>query len=623
MNCRYFVLSSLLFFLAQGTFAQSPNNTYEYSINTHAIAEGKLKISVEIPEKVTSDKDVFFCFPKLLPDDYEQKDFGQFVLSLRALDKNNRELPIDRVDVNTWEIKRHKRLARVVYELEDTWDSQREHGVALAEGSSFQRRQRIFMNPSACFGYVYGHEELPFKLTIERAAAMRSISTLEQLVGDFDTDILRADNYFDLLHSPLLIAINDTSSFILDSTSFKLSVYSAEEKYNAKYLQGRVKDLLSGLHQHFEHLKHKDAYHFVINVFERDNKALIYNSLIANPDNGIIVIAAEDIPQKGVLEKLVSTAISRSYVSKELLSDRKRQFDYRKPTFSSHLWLYEGVQSYLTMMIRLQNGQLNINTFAKSLQEVMRRNEQFSHGYTLVELSENRLNAAFRKEVNAIHTRGLLTALCLDLRLLDINDGKKGLWKLTEDLMQSLETPFRDDFLFNQMAALSSAQVQDFIDAYVAGKRLLDYGEFLQLIGIEYQVEGYEQELSPFGGIDKGVLALDSLRRFFIKRPELLDAFGKERIGFQEGDVILTWNGAALTPKTVSTVLLEYMNNAKENMDVKIEIIRDGKAKTLQAKLLPVAVKKRHVLHVMEEPSNRQQQLRKAWLGQTELLSQQ
>lgn len=621
MNCNYLIIG-LLLVLVQCGYSQTPDS-YKYYINSHALAEGQLKLSVEVPEKVTEEKEVFFCFPKLLPDDYERKDFGQFVISLRALDKNDRELPVERVDVNTWEIKRAKRLARVVYELEDTWNSQREHNVGLAEGSSFQRRKRIFMNPSACFGYIHRYEELPFELTIDRAAAMRTSSTLKQAEGDFDTDILQASNYFELLHSPILVAISDTSSFVLDSTQFDLSVYSAEEKYDAAYLTGRLKEVLSGLHEQFEHLKHKDSYHFIINVFERDNKKLIYNSSIANPNNGVVTIAAEDIPKKGILEKLISTTISRSYVSKELLSDKKRRFDYRDPIFSSHVWLYEGVQSYLTMMTRLQNGQLDMNSFTKELQDIMRRDEQFGHGYTLVELSENRLNAAYRKEINAIHTRGLLTALCLDLRLLDINNGKKGLWGLTEDLIESLETPFEDDFLFNQVAALSSAQVQEFMEAYVSGRRLLDYDKFLKLIGIEYQAEGYDQELSPFGGIDNGVLALDSIQRFFIKRYERLDAFGKEHIGFEKGDVILSWNGAKLTPKTVSSVLLEYMNNSKEGMDVKIEIIRDGKAKTLKTKLVPVAVKQRHVVHSLDNLSNKQKELREAWLGQTKLLSQQ
>lgn len=614
---------SLFFCLFQALYAQETSVGYQYFVNTHALADGNLEIAVDLPEVVTREDEVFFCFPKLLPDDYEQKDFGQFVLSLRAYGKNDKELKVERIDINTWQISRAKKLTRITYQLEDTWQSQRDHQVALAEGSSFERRKRIFMNPSACFGYIHGFEELPFDVSVDRAAAMRIATTLETEQQDFDTDILRASNYFELLHSPILIAMSDTTTLMLDSTAVQLSVYSAEDKIDAAYLRTRLESVLADMHRQFEGINHKEDYHLIVNVFERDGKKQIYNSLIANPENAVIAIAAEDVPKKGILERLASRALSRSYVSEELLSDKKRQFDYQNPSFSSHLWLYEGVQSYLTLLTRLRNGQMSLSNFADELQDVMRQNERFSHGYTLVELSENRLNEAYRKEINAIHTRGLLTAFCLDLRLLEISKGEKGLWHLTGELLQSLETPFKDDFLFTQVAALSSGQVQDFLNAYVAGKKMLDYQAFFQLIGLDYQLEGFEEVLSPFGGIDKGVLSLDSLQRFFIKRPERLDAFGKERIGFQEGDVILNWNGAALTPKSVSKVLLEYMNGAQQGMPVAIEIIRDGQPMTLKTTLEPVKIAQRHVLSLPEKLSSEQDTLRKAWLNQTTLLSQQ
>ena len=163
--------------------------------------------------------------------------------------------------------------------------------------------------------------------------------------------------------------------------------------------------------------------------------------------------------------------------------------------------------------------------------------------------------------------------------------------------------------------------LKDFVDKHIKGAERLPYDEFMRPFGITYSETAKISEISPMGGIENGVLKNDSLSRFYIAKPEKLDDFGKTSIGFLLGDIITDWNGKPFTVKTVSALLLTFLDNAKEGDKLEIKILRKNatgilEPQTLKATLSKVPVEKKHVFQFVEKPTEEQLRLRHVWLDE-------
>jgi hypothetical protein len=219
--------------------------------------------------------------------------------------------------------------------------------------------------------------------------------------------------------------------------------------------------------------------------------------------------------------------------------------------------------------------------------------------------------------------------MCLELKLLELSKGRYGLQDLMKALAQDYgaETPFEDakflDIIYataqNNLEIKDVSALKSFFDKHVKGGERIPYNEYTSPLGIEYLESAKISEISPLGGIENGALKNDTLSRFYISKPEKLDEFGTKDIGFLLDDVILEWNGKPFNIKTVSAILLTYLDSAKENDPIDVKILRknkDGKyeEKLLSTKIRKIEVEKKHVFRLIEKPTEEQLRLRNIWL---------
>lgn len=209
--------------------------------------------------------------------------------------------------------------------------------------------------------------------------------------------------------------------------------------------------------------------------------------------------------------------------------------------------------------------------------------------------------------------------MAIDLKLLTLSEGQYGIQNLMSDLSDKygVDKPFKDDELFDEIGQISGyPEMTSFLEKHVAGTDPLPFEDLLENAGILFRDSLTEKSVSG-GNIAIGFNP--KTERLVVATTEGMDEFGKA-LGFEVGDELLTWNGTELTLDNVQDVLNEFKKTIEPGDKVKVEVnreVKDGKKKTikLKAKAIEIDRTRRNVLEEMDNPSEEQIKIRKAWLN--------
>lgn len=616
MKLSTLILTLCLTILTSFTAFAQEEDVYKYRVDLIEVIADQIKVTLEVPYSVP-DNEVIYHFPRIIPGTYEIHDYGQFVNNLKAFDNKGRELAVERVDKNTWKIKKAKKLEKITYLVEDIWDAKLRKPLFEAAGTNFDPGKAFVLNGNGVFGFFKDKDILPFEVSFDRPNDFYASTSLRKIGGDFDTDIFKAANYHDLIDAPVMYTEPDTMNFKLGYGDIQISVYSPKKKVTAKELGEKIRPMLEAQNKYLGNILPVDRYHFILYLSSSGYPSGNIGAL-EHARSSFFCLAEESVDK---ISKIVIDIAAHEFfhivTPLYIQSEEIYNFDYMDPKMSKHLWLYEGVVEYMAHHMQCRYNLTEEEEFLKKLGDKVRTSTRYKSGIALAEMSKNCLVEPYSKQYNNIYYKGAMTALCLDLLLMKQSEGKYDLQFLLRDLSgyYGQDTPFKDEELYEKIAEITRFRnVKDFFNKYVEGIEQLPYNQFTEPFGVKYFETANVQEISSLGGLENGVLRTDSLNRFFVSKAEKLDEFGNDYIKFKKGDVILEWNGKSLTPKTVSAVLFIYMQSVKENDPLEIKIIRDGKEMVLKTKMVKIAVEKKHVFQFVENPTADQLRLRRLWL---------
>ena len=615
------ILLLVLLCLSLGRLSATDPNIYRYKVNLNNVVNDALEVELLVPQQAQADVMVFH-FPKIIPGTYEIHNYGQFVDGLKAFDKKGKELPVERKDQNTWEIKAGKKLDRLTYQLQDTWDANLRTPLFEPSGTSFEAGKAFVLNHNACFGFFKGFEEIPFEVTYDRPNSFYASTALLRQGGDFDTDIFRTSNYHQLVDNPIMYCEPDTVNFMLGYGNIQISVYSPNGVVKAKELLERIKPMLIAQKKYLGDLLPVDRYVFILYLSPTGYPSGSVGALEHSRCSFFCLVEEKVDKISKIVTNIAAHEFFHIVTPLYIQSEEIFHFNYMNPKMSKHLWLYEGVVEYMAHHMQVRYGLVSQSDFLKTLSEKTRTAMRYKDGISLAEMSANCLVEPYAKQYNNIYYKGAMTALCLDLLLLKESNGKYDLQMLLTDLSKEFgqETPFKDDELFDKIKQLTKIPAtRDFFKKYVEGIEKLPYEELLAPFGMEYVEKAMVSEISPLGGLENGALKTDTSGRFYIAKYDKLDDFGTKNIGFKADDVLLEWNGKPFTPATASGFLLTYLESAKEKDQIEIKVLRkmpDGsyEQKVLATTIVPIEVERKAVFRSKANPSALQLELRKAWL---------
>lgn len=233
------LILAFLILMAGHGFAQK----YQYSIDLNNTIDDKLQVELLNPK--IKEKSVVFYLPKTVPGTYSTDNYGRYIENLEAFDKNGRKLKVKRLDDNSWRIFKAKRIEKITYWVNDSFDEVRTGGAIFEPaGSNIEKDENYVLNTHCFFGYFQNRKQMPFELTIRHQPDLVATTSLIDEDGSAIVDKFEAVSYNRLVDSPIMYAKENNASIRIGDSEVVIGVYSPNNVVKADYLAENLKKCL-------------------------------------------------------------------------------------------------------------------------------------------------------------------------------------------------------------------------------------------------------------------------------------------------------------------------------------------------------------------------------------------
>ena len=467
---------ALLLSLADGVGAQQAQSPLGYAIDLNDRADDRFKVTAWVGG--LTEANAIYQFAATAPGTYQVMDIGRFVRSFEAFDAAGRPVPVERVSVNQWRLSDPARVRTLRYSVAETWDTPvDEHEVYLMCGTSMEQ-DHVLINPHAVIGYPTGMQARPIRLRLAYPAAWRVGTALRTdrsgayLAEDFDH----------LVDSPILLGRLTEARTRVTGVPVEIFTYSRTGKIRSAQLLGAMDGMLQAAGRFLGKLP-VDRYTFLYHFDERPAGAWEHS------------VSSEYVLQESEFSDSVGRYVTDIAAHEffhivtplNIHSEIIEHFNFVTPVPSQHLWLYEGTTEWAAHAMQLRAGLKTPEQYLdRVIQKMQTDRARFDSTWSLRELALTSYSDSGQKQYVNIYMRGALTAGLLDIRLLELSGGQRGLQDLIADLTQRFgkRRAFPEATFVDTVVAMTSPEVRDFFERYVWESEPLPIAEYYGKLGI-------------------------------------------------------------------------------------------------------------------------------------------
>jgi predicted metalloprotease with PDZ domain len=248
---------------------------------------------------------------------------------------------------------------------------------------------------------------------------------------------------------------------------------------------------------------------------------------------------------------------------------------------------------------------IDVETHLSAISKKINNSDEYDTSYSLVRISTDWPTEEGIIQYNNIYQLGAVTAELLDIKLLELSDGKKGLREVYLELISKYgkDKPFNNDTFFDVFVEMTYPEIREFINSYISGNQPLPYEEYYKKLGIKYSFSQVSEDTTPVLG-----LSLVPVEHKFLG----IKGFSRnhKNFGLEKGDVIIKILGEDLTMENARE-LLEMKNVMKAGDEYEITVKREEEELTFTGVLFERM--DYHVLTVDENSTEEQKRLRDIW----------
>ncbi|MGD8306461.1 MAG: peptidase [Ignavibacteria bacterium] len=556
-----------------------------------------------LTENLTPENNIY-NFVSTTPGTYDMLDFGRFVRSFNAYDKDGNELKTNKLSTNRWQIKNPENLSKIVYKIEDSFDAEiQDHFITPMCGTGIQDNF-IVLNTFGVLGYFEGLQSNPIRLKLDYDP--------DWFIGtamDLDADgYYYAETYDRLADSPILLGELTNSQIEVNDIDVSVFLYCPDNDLIAEDILSYVNDVLQSA-GNFIGYSPVPYYTFLMVLLDYDT----FNELINQPYAGALEHSysslfflpgsEEDLP---ALKDDMAHEFMHILTPLNLHSEIIHSFNFTYPTPSEHIWLYEGVTEWMSDIMQLRSGLITIEDFMQVLSEKLKGSNSFDTNISLSQMSLMVYDDIVREQFSNFYQRGALTATLLDIRLLELSKGTYGLREVLLGLLEKFgkEHPFPEKNFFKVLVNLTYPEIEDFINSYIKGSQPLPLKKYLEKIRIEYTAEKPSEDSRPRFGF--GIATADEEEYTASKVSK--EAY---RFGVRQGDRIISLLGQEVNSDNLDEII-EVRNSMSIGDTFDMTVSRNGE----EIKLTGVLLERKlyHIFGVMDSISPEQKFLREQWI---------
>lgn len=544
------------------------------------------------PEQLT-DKNKVYQFAASAPGTYEIMDIGRFVRSFHAYDSSDKEIGTKQISTNQWEISSPTQTKKIEYTVSDTWHSDvKDHIIFLMAGSNLEKDNAL-INGQCVFGYFEGMQSVPLNIKINHPAEWETgTALLENKEGYYV-----ADNFDRVVDSPILsgrLSIADTK---IGKCLIKIYTYSKTDMVKSSDILSSVTDILNAEDKFTEGLP-VDHYTFLFHFENVTNGAWehSYSSEYIYKESPVSEII------KGSMPSIIAHEFFHIITPLNIHSQLIEPFNFVTPVMSQHLWFYEGTTEWAAWILQLRAGLITLDDYLHAMKRQLMTSDYFKKELSLRDLSINAYK--YPDQYQNIYMKGPVTAALLDIYLLKLSEGKKGLREVILELSKKygVHKSFDEDTFFDEIESMTYPGIKIFIDKYIVHADPLPLKEYFSWLGINYEESK---------GVDSTRFDLGFGVSVANNRIVIANVPDTTTTSIRTGDIINKLYDSTVTLENVQTAFL-LLHGKKPGDEIKLVLTRDGKDYDVNWKL--PAAKRKHFFEILQSPSPEQLSLREVWM---------
>ena len=598
------------------------SNTIETHIDLNAVENDQLLVTLD-PGPFPAGE-VTFYMPSVIPGTYEYTDFGRFVTNLQAFDKNNQLLDVVKDGKNTWKIADGKKLDRITYNVDDTFDSPEGKKIYPMGGTKIEKDEVYLLNLHGFVGYFKGGKEWSYRVTIDSPADLVPFSSMENISHTATQDVFLAGRYFNIIDDPILYTNDDSISFSLEDIEVNLAVHSPTGAHKAADFKETLVDMMEAQKRFLGDANNTKSYDILLllmSMEELQHFGGVQGALEHHTSTTVVFYEGIDTASlKEYLTDVVSHEFFHTLTPLNVHSEQIHYFNYNEGVMSQHLWMYEGTTEYFANLFQVQQDLITAEDFYTRISEKIDLAKRFDDTMPFTEMSTKIVDEPYQSNYQNVYYKGALINMCLDIIIREQSGGTRGILSVMQALAKKygVDKPFTDNQLFDEIVAMTYPEVGDFIKTHVQGETPIPYKSFLEKAGVT--IFDTDEKL-------QSIIMLDSRTPFIGSKPneagvpELVVNGVNNRlkaIGFQEGDVLRVFNGTEI-PELNSTnagmvnQLFGTSFSWTPEQEVTFEVDREGKRIPLSG-TVGIAVAPSKGIQANTNATAAQIALRNAWL---------
>lgn len=507
-----------------------------------------------------------------IPGSYMIRDFARNIVTINAADSSG-TLALTQLDKHSWQLDCNKERVTVTYQI---------YAYDLSVRAAYIDDEVAILNPACLCLSVDTQQHNAHLLSVNKPdtplAANWRLAT--GLTPAEQTEFLgfgayQADNYQQLIDSPLLLGRFDLCKFDIDGIAHYLVVTGENLTDLARFTND-----LTQICQHQASLfgglpKDLSSYWFLLWVTEDG-----YGGL-EHLNSTLLLCSRADLPSP------TSTVINDSYQNllalcsheyfhtwwvKRLKPAALQEYQLANEQYTRQLWLYEGFTSYFDDIALVRAGLIEQSTYIKTLEKLISRvtRNPSDSVQSLTDSSFTAWTKFYKQDENAVnaiasyYAKGALFALCLDAAL---RQRQSSLGKIVSLLWQRcLPTGTADDALMRLLDEMGFTDLAASCEHWLNHAAPLPLTNYLPALGLNLTFRPM-QHSDDFGGAtdyDNLVFigAQTKQQHGLLQLSHVYHGDAAHQAGLMVGDTLLAIDGRKISQANVTQLLQRYNHNS-------------------------------------------------------------
>ncbi len=598
------------------------NNPIKTSLNLIKVENDKVPVVIN-PGRFTTEK-VIYRLPKVVQGTYSVSDFGKYIDDFKAFDYSGNLLGVTKVDTNTWEISNATKLDKLMYLVNDTFDMEKEGGIGKEtpfspSGTNIEDTNYV-LNLHGFIGYFDSLKSSQYQLDViapsnfKRTSALQEVSSKTSEDGKTQTSRYFAPRYFDITDNPMFYGELDVEEFKVGDIKIVLSVYSPNKKHSAEKIKATMEKMMQAQKAYLGGVNSTARYDIYLYLSEgKEDSPKGFGAL--EHHTSTVVVLPESMPDAALAESMIDVVSHEFFhivTPLSVHSEDVHYFDYNAPTFSKHLWMYEGVTEYFATLFQVNKGLVEKEEFYSKVMGKINSAAKMNDSMSFTKMSENILEKEYHDQYINVYQKGALIGMCIDILMREESNGTRGILSLMKELSNKYgkNKPFEDDALIEEIIAMTYPSVGNFLNTHVIGTTPINYNAFFEKVGLEIKESKVKTNYLQNAGTN--IVTADPVTRSIIFTDGVADNSFWNENGAKARDIIKSVNGEEVTLATVNQVLGKVFL-WKPGTKAEVVLIRDGKEVVIKTTTTQSYTKGKG-LEQTESATQKQKDLLNSWL---------